>query len=177
MALPRPMTAASDPTPDAPVPALARAAGSPAAAPVTSEHAGHRLASHFQPIYSLTHHRAVGHEALLRATSVATGAPVPPMELFAGVDGDDARVGLDRAAFLQHLAAYAGKDADEWLFLNVHPRSLVSPAGPGIREIADAAVFLCSDEARYIHGHTLNVDGGFLAAGLMFGSAKAPPAA
>src|SRR6476619_3798922 len=42
-------------------------------------------------------------------------------------------------------------------------------------EIADAAVFLCSDEARYIHGHTLNVDGGFRAAGLMFGSGKEVP--
>jgi NAD(P)-dependent dehydrogenase (short-subunit alcohol dehydrogenase family) len=36
------------------------------------------------------------------------------------------------------------------------------------REIADAAVFLASDEATYITGHTLNVDGGFQAAGLMF---------
>lgn len=35
-------------------------------------------------------------------------------------------------------------------------------------EIADAAVFLASDDASYITGHTLNVDGGFLAAGLMF---------
>lgn len=35
-------------------------------------------------------------------------------------------------------------------------------------EIADAAVFLASDESRYVHGHTLNVDGGFRAAGLMF---------
>jgi NAD(P)-dependent dehydrogenase (short-subunit alcohol dehydrogenase family) len=42
-------------------------------------------------------------------------------------------------------------------------------------EIADAAVFLCSDEARYVHGHTLNVDGGFRAAGLMFGGRKSPP--
>lgn len=35
-------------------------------------------------------------------------------------------------------------------------------------EIADAAVFLASDKAAYITGHTLNVDGGFQAAGLMF---------
>ncbi len=42
-------------------------------------------------------------------------------------------------------------------------------------EIADAAVFLCSDEARYVHGHTLNVDGGFRAAGLMFGPGKTAP--
>jgi len=130
------MTAAvPDPTPDAPAAAAVRTV---APAPVTSEHAGYRLGSHFQPIYSLTHHRAVGHEALLRAASAATGAPVLPMELFARFDGEDARVALDRAALLQHLAAYAGKDASEWLFLNVHPRSLVSAAGPTIREIAEA---------------------------------------
>lgn len=41
-------------------------------------------------------------------------------------------------------------------------------------EIGDAAVFLCSDEARYVQGHTLNVDGGFRAAGLMFGDRQAP---
>jgi 3-oxoacyl-[acyl-carrier protein] reductase len=42
-------------------------------------------------------------------------------------------------------------------------------------EIADAAVFLSSDESRYVQGHTLNVDGGFLNAGLMFGDRKAAP--
>lgn len=45
-------------------------------------------------------------------------------------------------------------------------------------EVADAAVFLASDEARHVCGHTLNVDGGFQTAGLMFslGDSKAPPA-
>ena len=34
-------------------------------------------------------------------------------------------------------------------------------------EMAHAAVFLLSDEASFINGHVLNVDGGFNAAGLI----------
>ena len=35
-------------------------------------------------------------------------------------------------------------------------------------EIVAAALFLASDESSFVHGHILNVDGGFRAAGLMF---------
>ena len=35
-------------------------------------------------------------------------------------------------------------------------------------EVAAAVAFLCSDEAAYITGHTLNVDGGFDAVGMIF---------
>lgn len=36
------------------------------------------------------------------------------------------------------------------------------------QEVAAATLFLASDESSFVHGHILNVDGGFTAAGLMF---------
>ncbi len=42
-------------------------------------------------------------------------------------------------------------------------------------EIARAAVFLASADSDYVNGHTLNVDGGFQAAGLMYPLPASPP--
>ena len=39
-------------------------------------------------------------------------------------------------------------------------------------EVGAAALFLASDEASFVHGHILNVDGGFHAAGLMFADSQ-----
>jgi EAL domain-containing protein (putative c-di-GMP-specific phosphodiesterase class I) len=91
--------------------------------------AGLRLGSHFQPIYSLTHNRVVGHEALLRASELATGAAVPPPEVFGRCAGIEALVRLDRATRIQHLGAYPAGAANQWLFLNAQPASFAAGGG------------------------------------------------
>jgi 3-oxoacyl-[acyl-carrier protein] reductase len=39
-------------------------------------------------------------------------------------------------------------------------------------DIANAALFLCTEDASFITGHVLNVDGGFMAAGVLYDPAK-----
>jgi EAL domain-containing protein (putative c-di-GMP-specific phosphodiesterase class I) len=83
------------------------------------------LTSVFQPIFSLSHLRAVGYEGLLRAHDIFD-RPVPPLDVF----GDAARQGelhyVDRLAHSLHLENFKTLHADrEWLFLNVHAGALV----------------------------------------------------
>ncbi|TAK85792.1 MAG: EAL domain-containing protein [Aquabacterium sp.] len=77
--------------------------------------------SHFQPIYSLSHMRLVGHEALLRARD-RQGRPVPPPQVFEACT-DGKKLGqCDRTSRLVHMGNYVRQGrGGEWLFLNIHP--------------------------------------------------------
>ena len=59
-------------------------------------------------------------------------------------------------------ALHTAEDRTAWLG-SVPARRYGTPA-----EVAAAAVFLASDEASYVTGHVLNVDGGFGAAGVIY---------
>src|SRR6202012_5221452 len=87
----------------------------------SGEHDGLTLSSVFQPVFSLSHMRAVRYEGWLRAPD-ALGRPVSPLDVFA----EAARVGealqVDRLSQALHLENFKMLGADnEWLFLNVHP--------------------------------------------------------
>ncbi|HIV70071.1 MAG TPA: EAL domain-containing protein [Candidatus Aquabacterium excrementipullorum] len=105
----------------------------------TAHEGGFILRSAFQPIYSLSHCRAVGHEALLRATDTA-GQPVPPPDYFATAQGTEDRIWIDNLTGLLHIANFAAhRPQRQWLFLNTLPESmlkLISETTP--RRLAEA---------------------------------------
>ncbi|CAN5432951.1 EAL domain-containing protein [soil metagenome] len=79
------------------------------------------LRTHFQPIYSLSHRRVVGHEALLRARD-PSGLPISPPALFDRCRTIEELRRLDWLGSLTHCANFGrAQRPDEWLFLNVHP--------------------------------------------------------
>ncbi|NLP61235.1 EAL domain-containing protein [Paraburkholderia sacchari] len=91
------------------------------------QHGELTLTSVFQPVFSLSHMRAIGYEGFLRAHD-ALDRPVSPLDVF----GAAARVGeallVDRLAQALHLENFALLGAErEWLFLNVHPGTLTDP--------------------------------------------------
>ncbi|HZZ04693.1 bifunctional diguanylate cyclase/phosphodiesterase [Paraburkholderia sp.] len=83
------------------------------------------LTSHFQPLYSLSHQKQVGFEALLRGEQ-SDGTLVPPVVLFAPKPSSDEGA-LDRASHAVHLAnARKLLPGDAWLFLNILPATFIA---------------------------------------------------
>jgi EAL domain-containing protein (putative c-di-GMP-specific phosphodiesterase class I) len=83
--------------------------------------AGLRIASNFQPIFSLAHQRVVGFEGLMRAASETSFQA--PLDVLARARDDDAVIRLDRLCRAVHLRNFVRHDtANAWLFLNVNPR-------------------------------------------------------
>jgi len=84
------------------------------------------MRSRFQPIYSLSHGRVVGHEALLRAEDIAGHAVPPPLAL----RGDGSFADLvrgDRSARLIHALNFAEMtEPAHWLFFNMQPQVFVA---------------------------------------------------
>jgi EAL domain-containing protein (putative c-di-GMP-specific phosphodiesterase class I) len=82
------------------------------------------LFSAFQPIFSLSHMRAAGYEAVLRAHD-GLDRSVSPLDVY----GRSARLGdllaLDRLALGLHLDNFGRMQCDrEWLFLHIHATAL-----------------------------------------------------
>ncbi|WP_341316139.1 bifunctional diguanylate cyclase/phosphodiesterase [Paraburkholderia sp. IMGN_8] len=101
----------------------AHAAGG--AAPPRLKWEDYYLTSHFQPLYSLSHQKQVGFEALLRGEQ-ADGTLVPPAVLFAPNPGNDEGA-LDRASHAVHLGnAHRSLPPGAWLFLNILPATFIA---------------------------------------------------
>ena len=85
-----------------------------------------RLASHFQPIFSLAHKRPVGYEALLRAQDQA-GHNIPPLAVFNRVQNEEESIFLDRLCRNLHLRNFLPMaDDSSWIFLNINPQVTVA---------------------------------------------------
>ena len=85
----------------------------------------YRLATHFQPIFSLAHRRPVGLEALIRGTD-SSGKVYLPAELLAQAPAGVARMQLDRQCRALHVRNFRRlRDDVSWLFLNVDPHIAV----------------------------------------------------
>lgn len=86
------------------------------------------LDSHFQPVFSFPHRRAVGYEALLRVAD-ADGQPVSPLKFFEQLRSFEQQWAADRLCRLLHVHNFVHQAGDEgWLFLNIHPAVFVHGA-------------------------------------------------
>jgi len=82
--------------------------------------------SAYQPIFSPTHQKLVGFEALVRVTREQQ--PVSPAELFKRADNSNQTVELDSFLLHRHLEQFSGHSMPVWLFLNINPETCIHPA-------------------------------------------------
>ncbi|MEQ5834642.1 EAL domain-containing protein [Marinobacter sp. NFXS9] len=88
----------------------------------TASFQGLKLRTALQPIFSISHKRIIGYEALIRAFDT-DNASVLPLHLFQLPTSDPEDVLLDRLCRYLHIQNFATLDDDvNWLFLNVSPR-------------------------------------------------------
>lgn len=105
---------------------------------VTAGFRGFSLSSVFQPIYSFSHQRPVGAEALVRASD-DQGRNIPPPLMFGAVKRVKDSVFLDRLCRAMHVANFQALDNRAWLFLNVNPMVVVNgpKSGAFFRDLLD----------------------------------------
>lgn len=84
----------------------------------------YQLHSAFQPIYSLSHRKAIGFEALVRP-QFGPDNPVSPAALFDWAARHDRMRALDEACQRLHIRNFAAlAPSDRWLFLNIGAQSI-----------------------------------------------------
>ncbi len=87
---------------------------------------GLKLRTALQPIFSISHKRVVGYEALIRAFDT-DNASVLPLHLFQLPTTEPENVLLDRLCRYLHIQNYSSlSDQVNWLFLNVSPKVVAS---------------------------------------------------
>ncbi|MBW7470609.1 EAL domain-containing protein [Marinobacter sp. F4218] len=92
----------------------------------TASFQGLTLRTALQPIYSISHKRIVGYEALIRAFDNDNSA-VLPLHLFQLPSSNAENLLLDRLCRYLHIRNYSGlEDQLNWLFLNVSPQAVTS---------------------------------------------------
>jgi NAD(P)-dependent dehydrogenase (short-subunit alcohol dehydrogenase family) len=123
--------------------------------------------------HELTLMRARGHGTIVNLSSVAgvTGASGKP----AYTASKHAVIGLTKAAAVQfgpenirvnaicpsvtRTKMFEVQDIPEKVMIEAHPSRRIGEP----RDVADAALWLCSDKARNVTGHSLLLDGGYMA--------------
>src|SRR5579859_1763507 len=86
------------------------------------------IRSHFQPIFSVAHSRAVGFEDLMRPSD-ATGHSLSPLDAFKMGRDISHVLTLDRLASAVHVHNFLNLHADGWLFLNMNTDSSTTKSG------------------------------------------------